>query len=604
MQSITPVGVEEDPSSPNPNLPLSGEDDTSDEEPAPPADGDSPSECEEEEEEQVEEELEEDVGNAGVENAKDGTQWAKTPPVQVGRTPARNVYRPPPTQIPGCNNVNHPLDAFQLFITSKIICDLVKFTNIEGIRVLHSAWLLTDAGEMMAFLGLLLFLGCRKQNFVCTEDLWNMTYGCGVARACMSRKRFQTLMTYLRFDNKETRNARRQRDAFAPFRDVWEAFMKNLQKHYIPGPLLTIDEQLVPFRGQCSFLQYLPSKPDRYGIKVFWVADAEANYPLYGIPYLGRPAGQDRQINLGRNTVLQLAEPFFKSGRNVTCDNYFTDLILAESLLQNGLTMVGTVRANKRFLPISFKDQRKLCLYDSDFAYNKAVTLLNYQSKRRKSVVALSTMHTTGIVNDTTAKKKPEIILFYNSTKGAVDTLDKMAHAYTVKRKTNRWPMVMFSNIMDLATIAARRIWQIRFPGDPLGNGDARAAFIRTIALEMMVQHIQMRVSEVALPRHLVQTAQKVIADIEGAGHDQLTPRSASKQSKKRQIQELPSVGQKHKDTESAAPERKRCLICPRSKDRKTKQKCAGCNDYICQDHTFRVCPICVNHLQGSQDKA
>ena len=36
---------------------------------------------------------------------------------------------------------------------------------------------------------------------------------------------------------------------------------------------LTIDEQLEPFTGKVSFRQYMPSKPDKYGMKIWWVTD-------------------------------------------------------------------------------------------------------------------------------------------------------------------------------------------------------------------------------------------------------------------------------------------------------------------------------------------
>lgn len=165
---------------------------------------------------------------------------------------------------------------------------------------------------------------------------------------------------------------------------MWGQFNANLSKHYIPGPLFTTDEQLVPLRG-CSFLLYLPSEPNRYGIKIFWVADSSNNFPLLGIPYLGRPIGQDRQMNLGRNIALQLAQPFFKSGRNITCNNYFTDLALAEGCLKNGLTVVGTVRTNKRFLPVPFQLKKDLPLHSSEFAYGSTATLVNYRGKKNKN---------------------------------------------------------------------------------------------------------------------------------------------------------------------------------------------------------------------------
>ena len=196
----------------------------------------------------------------------------------------------------------------------------------------------------------------------------------------------------------------------------WDAFTKNLSDHYIPGPFITIDEQLVPFRGRCSFIQYLPSKPDKYGIKIFWAADAENNFPLVAEPYLGRPLGADRQVNLGRNVALRLSAPFFNSGRNVTTDNFFTDKELSDVLQNNGLTFVGTVRANKRFLPESFKSKRGLQLHASSFLFQDKTTIVNYQTKANKNVVVMSTMHHDRAVAPEAPKKKPDIVRFYNST--------------------------------------------------------------------------------------------------------------------------------------------------------------------------------------------
>ena len=76
-------------------------------------------------------------------------------------------------------------------------------------------------------------------------------------------------------------------------------------------------------------------------LKIFWAADAESNFPLVAETCLGRPLGQERQVNLGRNTAIKLATPFFKTGRNVTTDNFFTDKDLANTLMSNGLTFVG-----------------------------------------------------------------------------------------------------------------------------------------------------------------------------------------------------------------------------------------------------------------------
>ena len=58
--------------------------------------------------------------------------------------------------------------------------------------------------------------------------------------------------------------------------------------------------------------------------------------------------------------------------------------------------------------------------------YNQATTLTVYQCKQNKNVCILSTLYTSVMV-DTTTKKKPEAVAFYNKTKSGVDVADQMA---------------------------------------------------------------------------------------------------------------------------------------------------------------------------------
>ena len=236
--------------------------------------------------------------------------------------------------------------------------DVVKYTNIEGKRALQDKWCETDEIEIMAFIGILIHLGALKQNIFPTELIWDVQNGNALARSTMTRSRFLSLSKRLRFDDKEIRSERRNRDEFAPIRDIWEQLMSNMRKHYVPGPFITVDEQLIPWRGMCKFLQYLPSKPDKYGLKVFWACDSENNYPLVAKPYLGK-IGQTPQVNLGMTTAFELCALYFGTGRNLTVDNFFHDIELCDMLERQNMTLVGTVRRNKRFLPEEFKDTKK-----------------------------------------------------------------------------------------------------------------------------------------------------------------------------------------------------------------------------------------------------
>lgn len=48
----------------------------------------------------------------------------------------------------------------------------------------------------------------------------------------------------------------------------------------------------------------------------------------------------------------------------------------------------------------------------------------------------------------------PETIAFYN-TKFGVDMTDQVARKYSTKSKSNRWPVQVFFNILDLFAINA-----------------------------------------------------------------------------------------------------------------------------------------------------
>ena len=72
----------------------------------------------------------------------------------------------------------------------------------------------------------------------------------------------------------------------------------------------------------------------------------------------------------------------------------------------------------------------------------------------------LSTMHSHPDVDSDSSKKKPEVILYYHSTKNEVDTLDRMIRTYSCKRMTRRWPVALFYNIIDVSAVNAYVMWQ------------------------------------------------------------------------------------------------------------------------------------------------
>jgi hypothetical protein len=102
----------------------------------------------------------------------------------------------------------------------------------------------------------------------------------------------------LRFDDKSDRGGRRADDKLAaPIRYFWEHWEEILSKFYNPGTNVTVDEQLVGFRGRCPFKQYIPKKPAKYGVKIWTLCDSASSYSLKAQVYTGKPPGGTREKN-------------------------------------------------------------------------------------------------------------------------------------------------------------------------------------------------------------------------------------------------------------------------------------------------------------------
>jgi hypothetical protein len=97
------------------------------------------------------------------------------------------------------------------------------------------------------------------------------------------------------------------------------------------------------------------------------------------------------------------------------------------------------------------------------FGFSENVILTSYFPKKRKVVLLLSTFHNSKEISEA-EHQKPVVILDYNRTKGGVDTVDQLTHHFTARRKSRRYPMILFGNLLDLAGINSMIIFINRNP--------------------------------------------------------------------------------------------------------------------------------------------
>ncbi|XP_044574588.1 piggyBac transposable element-derived protein 4-like [Cotesia glomerata] len=242
---------------------------------------------------------------------------------------------------------------------------------------------------MRAFFGLLYYSGLLNLSHVDIHDLWKPN---GLSpeyfRAVMRENRFRLLLRALRFDNSLTRIERKKTDKLAPIREIWDHFNKSCLKYYSSGVNVIIDEMIAAFRGRCSFKQYIPSKPDRYGLKIFGMVDTESFYTSNMELYVGKQLSEEYQVsNKPFDVVQRVCHSILNTGRNITMDNWFSSLPLVIDLLEkHKITVVATLRKNKPQIPPGFVTVKKRDPCSSLFAFYRNITMVSYisQSKKKK----------------------------------------------------------------------------------------------------------------------------------------------------------------------------------------------------------------------------
>ena len=87
----------------------------------------------------------------------------------------------------------------------------------------------------------------------------------------------------------------------------------------------------------------MPCKPDKFGIKFWVLCENSTKYVLNIIPYLGKNDSRPNEESLGTFVVKSLMTNYTKLGYNVTCDNFFTNADLAQKMMAENTSIVGTI---------------------------------------------------------------------------------------------------------------------------------------------------------------------------------------------------------------------------------------------------------------------
>ncbi|XP_022825805.1 uncharacterized protein LOC111355922 isoform X1 [Spodoptera litura] len=472
-----------------------------------------------------------------------------------------------------CKNIFDPVQIFNLFITDEIVSEIVKWTNVEmsskrqNKRKISATERDTTNLEIRAFIGILVLTAAMKDNHLSVNELFDPTFSGTRYISVMSKQRFEFLISCLRMDDKSLRPALRPNDPFIPIRNVWDLFIKQCRMNYVPGSEVTIDEQLLGFRGKCPFKIHIPNKAVKYGIKFPMMCDATTRYMIDADPYIGSRTNTEG-MPLGEYYVKKLSSSIHGSNRNVTCDNWFISVPLAKDLIEKPykLTIVGAIRSDKLEIPEKMKHSRARPVGSSMSAYDGSLTLVSYKQSSSKMIYLLSSCDESKMINNSSGK--PDILNFYNQTKTAVDSCDRMCSIMSCSRKTNRWPTAVFYGILNMAFLNSAIIYvhnMFNMNQKPL----SRREFMKQLSADLVKPWMETRVEVTTLKRsvrdHINQILDKPLCLANNITEDESEPKK-----------------------------RKYCSFCSYKKKRMSKLICCKCKKSVCGEHKVNLCLDCL----------
>ena len=244
-----------------------------------------------------------------------------------------------------------PLEVFQLFFTNVILSSIVQQTKLFAFQKGNDMEFCIE--ELMAFIGLNVAMGMLHLPQV--KDYWSTSKILSTPwfPSVMSRDRFLKILKFLHLVD-STLQKKKGEEGYDPLfkvRFLVDHLAAVYPQYYFPSRYLSIDEMMVGTRCRVVFLQYLPKKPTKFGIKVWINSEAKSGYVLNFQIYTGSE-GKTKEKGLAYRVVMDLMEPYSHKGHCLFIDNFYTTVKLLIDLLAKGAYCTGTARSNRKYFPM------------------------------------------------------------------------------------------------------------------------------------------------------------------------------------------------------------------------------------------------------------
>ena len=252
-----------------------------------------------------------------------------------------------------------PLDYFFLFLPHSFFVTIAEETNMYADQKIAARgtpdplWEKTTPAEMSAYLSVLTMMGVKRQPRLWCYWSSDPHFTDPWISNVMPKTRFFKLNQYCHLRNTADAPGRDSPlyDPLFKVRPFLDLILPQFKAHFQPGRDLSIDEAMIGFKGRIFFKQYMPTKPTKWGIKVWEMCDAATGYCVTFDIYTGRASRQNTEVSLGHEVVDKLASEYYNQNRHLYFDCFFASVPLMQHLSQNGTYACATAMATRKGLP-------------------------------------------------------------------------------------------------------------------------------------------------------------------------------------------------------------------------------------------------------------
>jgi hypothetical protein len=315
---------------------------------------------------------------------------------------------------------------------------------------------------MYAFLGAHLFMGIDRLPR--TELYWSETFGHPLLTSLFSRDRFKQLLRFFRVVAPDEDAA--DRNPLPHVRALAAKLNASFTAHAHPSQHLTLDEAMAAYKGRSSIKQYIPSKPHKWGYKIWCLASED--YLLHFEVYAGK---EDAPSDAGAtvDTAVRMTAAYQHQQRVLYCDNWFTSPALLHALAARGIRLCGSVRRNRKGMPdippqevraldrgewlqrqkgdatvAVWRDQQPLWVLYNHCSPGETASLDRWSDSGHKVSIGC-----------------PRAVRDYFYHARSVDVLSQLHYAYLIGRKARRaWPRLAWW-LLDACILNAFQLWSI-----------------------------------------------------------------------------------------------------------------------------------------------